>query len=54
MVLLSRKGKKLSKNWPEAIHPVRNSVDADKRTKISNGVNIDVEIDGRGQGEVEK
>ena len=51
MVLLSRKG--AAKNWPEAIQPVRNSVDADKKTKISSGVNIDVKRDSRGEEETE-
>jgi len=55
--------KEVAKNWqvgqikdktPEAIHPVRNSVDADKKTKISNGVNIDVKIASHSEAEVEK
>lgn len=56
-----RKG--AAKNWqvgqirdkvPEAIHPVRNSVDADKKANISNGVNIHVKRNGRVEEEVEK
>ena len=55
--------KEAAKNWqvgqikdktPEAIHPVRNSVDADKKTKISNWVNIDVKIASHSEAEVEK
>ena len=37
-------GRKIDKTT-EAIHPVRKSVDADKKTKIYNGVNIDIKRD---------